>query len=58
MPNFFLIMKLIFCLLFKKIIHLYIEMNFNKIVIITMSNTLITVYITNHIWNILLNIQK
>ncbi len=33
-------------------------MNFHKMVILTMSNTLITVYITNHIWNILSNIQK
>ena len=58
MPNFFFNNEINIILLFKKIIHLYIEMNFNKIVIITMSNTLITVYITNHIWNILLNIQK
>lgn len=34
------------------------NMNFNKLVIITMTNTLATVYISNHIWNILSNIQK
>ena len=27
------------------------NINFNKIVILTMTNTLATVYITNHIWN-------
>jgi hypothetical protein len=33
-------------------------MNFNKLVIITMANTLATVYISNHIWNTSLNENK
>jgi hypothetical protein len=32
--------------------------NFNKLVILTMTNTLATVYITNHIWNTTLNENK
>ena len=34
------------------------NMNFNKLVIITMANTLATVYISNHIWNTSLDINK
>lgn len=34
------------------------NMNFNKLVIITMANTLATVYISNHIWNTYLNENK